>query len=163
MAVEYPFTTEDKILAIIGQLGVDLRLDDAADADEVMEFAIDEATGEVFFYLYPRYSAALASQNNWVQWHAAWFAVLVLCRRRLNDVPQSVKEEWARREKQLTKVQELKASVPELARSRRPAVVTGYTVDLRRFNNQVRVDRSKSTGVAKNYRRAHDDSAPDNR
>jgi hypothetical protein len=64
-------------------------------------------------------------------WHATWFAVRALCRRRLNDVPKSVDEEWARRQKQLELVQQNKARAPGLANSRRPAAVTSYHVDER--------------------------------
>lgn len=162
MAVDYPFTTEAQIRSIVGQLGIDLRTDDSADYGEDIEDVIDQATGEIYFYL-GRYSLAAIASNNWAQWHAAWFAVRCLCQRRLNDVPATVESEWARREKQLTRVLDRKVPAPGLATSRRPAVVTNYTVDLRRFNNQIRVDRTKSTGVAKDYLRPTDESAPDNR
>ncbi len=163
MAVEYPYTTEALITSLAGQLALDLRLDDSADAADDLEFAIDEASAQVGFYLQDRYSDADAAQNRWAQGHATYFAVMVLCQRRLNDVPESVAKEWARREKQLMLVAERKLKVPGLAASRRPVAVTNYHVDLRRFNNNVRVDRSKSTGIAQDYRRPTDDTAPDER
>src|SRR5687767_1119197 len=114
MAVPYPFTTESLITALAGQLAVDLRLDDSADAADDLEFATDEASAQVSFFLQDRYSDADASANRWVQGHATYFAVLVLCQRRLNDVPQSLEKEWARREKQLMLVAERKLKVPGL-------------------------------------------------
>jgi phage gp36-like protein len=163
MAVEYPYTTESLIVTRLGQLGVDLRLDDSADAESDLEQVIDDATWEVDYYLQDRYLQSDASANGWVQAHATAFAVLFLCQRRGNDPPESLVKECERRSKQLENVRKRQAHVPRLAQARRPAVVTGYSVDLRRFNNQVRVDRSKSTGVAKDYRRATDDAAPDQR
>jgi phage gp36-like protein len=161
MAAEYPFTTEAQITSIAGQLALDLRLDDSADAASDLADAIDQATWDVYGYLYPRYSDSLAAENGWVQWHAAWLAVRALCIRRLNDVPESVAKECDRRLKQLEKVQARVMEVPGLAKSRRPVAVTNYHVDLNRYNNQIRVDRNKSTGVAQDYRRRTDDTAPD--
>lgn len=162
MAVPYPFTTESKIVSIVGRLGVDLRLDDADDTAADMSDVIDEATGEIYFYL-QRYALSDIASNNWAQWHATWFAVRALCQRRLNDVPTSVEAEWERREKQLQMVMEGKVAGPGLQASRRPIAVNGYTMDQRRFNNQVRVDRSKTTGVAKNFIVPVDVKAPDER
>jgi hypothetical protein len=162
MPVENPFTDSDKILSVVGRLGLGLRLEDAADQDAVLDDVIDEATGEIYFYLM-RYAPADIAANNWAVWHATWFAVRALCRRRLNDVPKSVEEEWARRQKQLELVQQNKARAPGLANSRRPAAVTSYHVDLRRFNNQVRVDKARSTGRAEGYIRPVDNAAPDDR
>lgn len=161
MAVEYPYTTAERVTKLAGQLGVDLRLDDSADADADLEWAVDTSTAELEFYL-ARYAQVDCAASEWVIAHATYFAVRVLCQRRLNDVPESVEKEWVRREKQLMLVQQRKADAPRLARSRRPVAVTNYVVDLRRFNNQVRVDRTKSTGVAKDYRRP-DAHAPDDR
>jgi hypothetical protein len=60
-------------------------------------------------------------------------------------------------------VRQRKAKAPRLAKSRRPATVSNYHVDQRKFNNQVRVDKSRSTGVAQDYRRVVDDTATDER
>lgn len=163
MPVEYPYTTEDLIVSLAGQLAVDLRLDDSIDAADDLEFAIDAATNEVDFYV-QRYSQVDCAASGWVQAHATWFAVRVLCQRRLNDVAPAIEAEWVRREKQLMLVAQRKMDAGgRLAHSRRPIAVTGYTYDGRRYNNQIRVDTNRSTGVAKNYRRPTDPTAPDQR
>jgi hypothetical protein len=165
MAVETPYTTAARITRLVGQIGIDLRTDDADDldtADDYMQDAVDVGSTEVDFYL-SRYSAADAATNEWVIQHATWFAVRQLCMRRLNDLPASVKEECERREKQLMLVLEGKVPAPRLANSRRPIAATNYHVDLNRRANQVRVVRSKSTGVAQDYNRPTDESSPDDR
>lgn len=162
MAVEYPYTTAILITKLAGQLAVDLRLDDSADADDDLEFAIDTGTVDVDFYL-QQYSQADAADNIWVQQHATWMALRALCQRRLNDVPESILKECERREKQLMLVLQRKAPAPRLAKTRRPGVVSNYTTDLRRYNNQGRVDGPRSTGLAEGYQRPTDPTAPDDR
>lgn len=162
MAATIPaFTDPDRVLDLVGALGIELRQDDVPDADATMDYAVEQGTVDVAFYL-SAYDLTLASQNQWVQVNATWFAVKYLCQRRLNDVPKSVADECERREKLLQLVLERKATAPGLAKSRRGGVVSNYQVDLRRWNNQVRVDKNRSTGVAKDYVRPSDNS-PDNR
>jgi hypothetical protein len=162
MAVEYPYTSEDAIIALAGQLAIDLRTDDVPDLDAHMEAAIDTGTSDLDFYL-ADYSQAGIADSTWATTHATWFAIRWLCLHRLNDLPESVKLECERREKQLELVRQRKAKAPRLAKSRRPATVSNYHVDQRKFNNQVRVDKSRSTGVAQDYRRVVDDTATDER
>lgn len=161
MAVDYPYTTEVLVTSLVGRLGIELRLDDSGDPGDDMDWAIDTGTVEVDFYL-SRYSQVDLAASVWAQTHATWFATRALCQRRLNDVPASVKEECDRREKLLMLVLQRKVDAPRLAKTRRPVAVTNYHTDLRKLNNQIRVDRSKSTGVAEDYRRPTD-NAPDDR
>lgn len=163
MAVAYPFTTEDLIVSLAGQQAVDLRLDDSVSAAADLSWAIDKATNSVGFYLQNRYSLALAAQVGWVQDAATWEAVRALCQRRLNDVPESVQEEWDEYKELLKMVLDRTATVPGLANVRRPVAVTNYTTDLRRYNNQDRVDPARSTGIAKGYVRPTDTTAPNDR
>ena len=165
MAVTTAYTTEALINRLVGRLGIDLRSDDAVDvdeADDMMQDAIDTGTVELDFYL-ARYSVASIAASEWCIQHATWFAVRRWCQRRLNEVPASVEKECKRREDQLLLVLQRKVPAPRLTASRRPAVVTTHTVILRNYNNQVRVDPSRSTGVAQDYRRVIDETAPDNR
>ncbi len=162
MAVDPAYTDADQILRVVGQLGIDLRLDDSVDPDGDMEYAIETGTSELDFYL-QKYAPSEIASSDWCQKHATYFAIRALCMRRGNDVPESVTKECERREKQLQLVVEGKIHAPRLANARGPAAVTGYTTDGRRWNNQVRVDRSRSTGVAKGYIRPTDPTAPDNR
>ncbi len=163
MPVTVPaFTTVDRVTTLVGQLGIDLRLDDAADADATMDACVEAGTQDVWFFL-SAYDPVELSQSVWTQLHATWFAVRYLCQRRLNDLPAAVKDECERREKQLQMVLERKVDAPGVAKTRRGAAVSNYDTDLRRWNVQVRVNRPKSTGVAKGYIRPTDPTAVDDR
>lgn len=162
MAVATPYTTESKIVTLAGQLGVDLRLDDSVDAADDLQDAIDVGTTDADFYL-QRYSQTALAASEWVQWTSTYFAVRFLCQRRLNEVPKSLKDECERREKLLQLILDRKANVPRVAASRRPVAVNNYHVDTRQYNNQIRVDKSRTTGVAEDYRRPIDETAPDER
>lgn len=162
VAVETPYTTEALITRLVGQLGIDLRDDDAADGTEealYMQDAVDVGTADVDFYL-SQYLQSGIADNTFCQQCATFFAVRYLCLRRLNDVPESILKECERREKMLELVRTGKARL-RIAKTRRAATVTNHAVDLRRANNQVRVDTNRSTGVAQDYRRRTDDAAPD--
>ncbi len=163
MAVENPATTEALIVKLLGQLGVDLRLDDSVDAADDLAAAVDIGTTDLWFYLAARYAATDIAASTWAQWHATYFAVRFLCERRNNDVPTALEKACKRREDQLLLIQKGKAHAPYLANSRRPAAVTTYHVDGRRYNNQERVDTNRSTGKAKGYVRPTDTTSPDGR
>jgi phage gp36-like protein len=160
MAVTYPFTTEALIAIKLGQLGVDLRTDDV-DYDDDIEDVIDSATWEVAGYFNGRYSMSLASANGWVQQVATWLAILELCHRRGNEPPAGVVDRCKRYYDLLGRVMSGAWKIPELARTRRPGVVTNHTVVLRDWNNQGKVDTNRSTGLAEDYRRPTDQSSPD--
>lgn len=162
MAVETPYTTEALVTRLAGQLAVDLRTDHALDPETEMQDAIDAGTVDVDFYLADRYAAADIAASEWAIKHATYFALRYLCLLRLNGMPESVAKEVERRMNELELVRTRHARAPRLANSRRPVAVSNYHVDLRRFNNQVRTDRSRSTGVAEDYNRPLD-HAPDNR
>ena len=163
MPVTVPaFTTSARILTLVGELGVDLRLDDSPDADAALDAAVEAGTQDVWFFL-SAYDPTELSESVWTQLHATWFAVRYLCLRRLNDLPKSVEMECERREKQLQLVLERKVDAPGVAKTRRGGAVTNYGVDLRRTNVQIRVNRPKSTGVANGYVRPTDYTAPDDR
>lgn len=155
------YTTADAITALAGDLAVDLRADDG-DLEALLAAAVDHASGRVDFYC-ARYAGAELAANRWVAGVATLIALRWLSLRRLNEVPKSVEAEWEERRAELELIQKGKAVVPNAATSRRPVTVTNPHTDLRRTNNQVRVDRSRSTGVANDYRRPTDPTAPDRR
>lgn len=154
------YTDATAINLLAGQVGVDLRADDATEAEVVAE-AVEYAGGEVDFAAQGRWSGLDAVR--WVRNCATHFALEWLCLRRLNAVPESLAAACERYRQQLALVAQGKLVIPGAARSRRPVTVTNQTVDLRRPNNQVRTDRSRSTGVANNYPRPTDTNAPDAR
>lgn len=160
-----PYTTAARVTRLVGTLGIDLREDDGADDDEKAQYladAIDQGSSDLDFYL-ARYAEADIAASEWCAANATWFAVRALCLRRLNEQPEGVRLECERREQLLMLVLQGKVRPPRLPNSRRAATVTNSTVDLRKFNNQVEVDRSRSTGVARDYRRNTDQNAPDDR
>ena len=157
-----PYTTADQITLLAGQIAVDLRTDDD-DVTGLLTQAIDYASNQVDFYC-SKYEPAVLATSNWARDAATFIAVKWLCFHRLNDVPKSIQKEWDDVwAVQLGLIQQGKAEVPRAAHSRNPCSVTNYTVDLRRVNNQVRVDQNRSTGIAQGYRRPTDPTSPDQR
>jgi len=154
------YTSATEIDQLAGQVGVDLRTDDGTESTLVAE-AIDYAAGDVDYYCQGRFSNLDTIQ--YVRNAATHFAVEWLSLRRLNSVTESLQKACDRYREQLTRVLEGKAIIPGATRSRRQAAVSNYNVDLRKFNNTIRTDRSRSTGVAKDYRRPVDPTAPDQR
>ena len=163
MAVDTPYTDESRIVSLLGQMGIDLRLDDSVDAASDLSDAIDVGTMDLDYYLADRYAAADIAGSEWCMQQATFFAVRWLCVRRGNGPPAEFEKEMKRREDQCELIRERKANVPRLAHSRRPGVVTNHKVDLRRWNNQVRTDTTRSTGQAQGYNRPTDNTAPDDR
>lgn len=156
------YTSSTRVINLIGQSGVDLRTDDGSQSTYLAE-AVAFGTNQVDFYC-SRYSETELAASAWAQDAATYAAAMELCTRRLNEVPASIQKMWDEVFlPQLTKVQEGKAQVPRAATSRNPVSVTNYAADLRRLNNQVRVDPSRSTGVADEYTRPKDETAPDQR
>lgn len=161
MAVDTPYTTEARIIAVCGQLAIDLRTDDVPDYATHISDAIDAGTSEADYY-YVDYLQSAVADDEFAQQCATWFAVRWLCEHRLNEPSAAVDKECERKEKKLELIRTRKAKV-RIPKTRRPVVTTAYTMDNRRWNNQVRVDQSRSTGVAKNYTRPTDNSSPDAR
>lgn len=156
------YTTAARIILKAGPLAVELRTDDD-DADAILTQCCQTATNQVDWYC-EKYSQTELAANGWIQDAATVYATMELCKHRLNPIPGELQKEWD--EDYLVKldaIQKGKAVVPRAATSRNPASVTNYAVDLRRPNNQVRVDRSRSTGQAQDYTRPTDQNAPDQR
>jgi hypothetical protein len=155
------FTTAEKMEALAGTLAIDLRADDNSDLLALYEEAIAYAGGEVDFYCQDKYLAADLAVSQWVQNIATAFALEWFCQRRLNSVPESLAAMCDRYRLKLDLVLEGKAHIPGVPRSRRAVVISNQTVDLQRFNNQVRTDKARSTGVVEGYRQRTDPTAVD--
>lgn len=158
------YCTADDVIALAGQMSVELKLDDLdpAEADEFMAEAIDYASGRIDFYC-AKYGQAELAGNRWVKGIAVLVALRKLSSRRGNRPTKGMEKEWEERQAELELIRQGKGRVPGAATSRRPVTVTNTHVDLRRTNNQIRVDKARSTGVAKDYRRPVDPTAPDQR
>jgi hypothetical protein len=160
MANEYTTSTEMEALA--GELGIDLRSDDA-DQSDLSDRAVLYAGGRIDFYCQDRYLASDLALSQYVRDAATAFGLQWWAMRRMNSVPESLASMIDQYIKELTLVLEKRAGIPRTPTSRRAVVTSNQNVDLRRANNQVRVDRSRSTGVAKGYNRVVDQTAPDQR
>lgn len=159
---DLPYCTPGDVIAVAGQWAIDLRTDDVPDLDAHLALAIEYASGRIDYYCH-RYAQPVLAANRWVKGVAEIVAVRWLCIHRLNNCPQALDTEWEERRAELDEVRAGRSEVPRAPRTRRAVTVTNSTVDLRRVNNQVRVDRARSTGVAKDYRRPIDPKAPDQR
>lgn len=158
-----PYCTAGDITTLAGQLAVNLRTDDVADIDSHLESAATWARGRIDFYC-SRYSQTVLAGNEWINGVATFLGVFWLCTHRLNEVPTSIQKMWEEEYKpELVLIQKGQAEVPRAAKTRRPITVTNTNIDNRRFNNQIRVDTTRSTGVAKDYKRPTDPNAPDER
>lgn len=149
------YTTAAEVSDLAGELAVDLRTDDGSEL-ALMAAAIDYASGRIDFYTIPPYSQLVLAGSRWVRDVATVFALHWLCLRRLNEAPKSLESDREERLEELKLIQEGKAQVPGVARSRRPVTVTNQRIDLRRFNNNPRSDRARSTGAPGDYRRPTD-------
>ena len=146
------YTDADHIANIIGQYGVNLRTDDA-DGQTLTTAACTYATTQIDFYC-GKYDADDLAANEWVMQVAAFVAVRWMCMRRLNSVPKGIADEWKDNLKpQLELIQMGEAVVPRIDQPRRAVAVDNYHADQRYFNDQVRVDTSRSTGVTELPRR----------
>lgn len=161
MSVTNACTTETRIVALAGQLALDLRTDDVADYDAHIEGAIQYATDELLNYYYVDYLESAVADDNFAIQCATFFAVEWLCLHRLNEPSASLEKKCEELRKKLELIRTRKART-RIAKSRRPGVVTNSTVVLRDVNNQVKVDTTRSTGVAQDYRRPNA-NAPDAR
>lgn len=150
------------VIALAGDLALDLRNDDV-DFDTQMIAAISWASGRIDYYC-AKYGEDVLAVNRWVNGVTTFLAVYWHCIHRLNDVPKSIQKMWDDEYKpELQAIQKGTADVPRAVTSRRPVAVSNYNVDLRRANNQVRTDRTRSTGVSQGYVRPTDNTAPDDR
>jgi len=161
MATDY--TTAASLDALAGTLAIDLRGDDAADQAALTAAAVTAGSTKVDFYCQGRWTEAVLAANDYVNQAATAFALEWYCLRRLNDVPASLKAYCDEFREQLKLVMEGRAVIPRAARARRAITVTNPVVVLRKPNNQVRVDRSRSTGKRDGYAVPYDETAPDAR
>lgn len=156
------YTTYGAVLARLGSVGLELRTDDD-DATALVDAAIAYATGEIDFYCQGKYLASDLANNQYVQNAATEFALEEICQHRLNETPNVLADKCKRYRDQLDLVRQGTTDIPGCPVARRPATVTNYTDDLRRYNNQIRTDTARSTGVRRDYPRSVDTNAPDDR
>ena len=71
------YCTPADVLAVLGQLGQDLRTDDVANAGAHVAQAIDWGSGQVDFFC-ARYAPAVLAENRWIKGVTEIAAVLWL-------------------------------------------------------------------------------------
>lgn len=143
-----PLTTRSRIEARIGQLAVDLRIDDNANS---LNEIIADATVESSAYLSRMYSDEQLQSSAWVEMKVRDIAVYFLCMRRLNDAPMSAVTAYEKAIADLEKVQSGTMIVPDAATRKTAApTLTNQRVRVRPTPNLVNVPHS-STGNPVGY------------
>lgn len=144
------YTTTALIQARLSSTGVSLRIDDNL---TVMTDIIDRASIKVDTYCRARYEPALMASNDWVISHASTIGAVLLCRRRGNNVPRSIQDEYDETMEELKAVAAGTLNIPGLAERREAApVLSNVHTQLRPHPHTV-VDRDQSTGKAEGYHR----------
>lgn len=115
-------TTTDHIAGRLSWYGIDARIDDAP--PDILTEMIDAASLEVLFYLGRRYPVATLATSNMVAHWTAEVATYLLCTRRGNPCPASVRTRYEEVKKILEQIQEGKGMVTDIANpNSAPAVV----------------------------------------
>jgi phage gp36-like protein len=128
MATIPTLTTEAKIIARIGQMAINLRIDDLGTA---VTSVISEASSETYLYLGQLYSSTSLAASEWVQWQTTNIAVYLLCLRRLNDAPTSAQTAYEKTLQMLEKVRLGQITLPGVPMLRAAAPSLGnQRVDL---------------------------------
>lgn len=148
------YTDAARVTRRVSTLGVDLRTD--ADPGGGMAEALESAAADVEFYCLLRYDAATLATSRWVQRVATDLAVYYLCLLRLGPVSKAVQEQADRAWADLEKVKADVWAIPGIPQGRSAApTVTNFSVNGRRYP-ATRVERPRSTGDARGYKRRID-------
>ena len=115
--------------------------------DDVIEDAINQATGEILFYL-SLYSAASVASSSLLNRWAVTLAGYFLSMDRGNPAPDSLEMEFQRIMEKLAAVQAGKAKIPGLNFSSRSGpTMSNLKIDSRWRHSKVRVTPANSTNV----------------
>ncbi len=94
----YTYTSQAEISRIISSAGTNLRISDLTTVgDNKAEYWVEliaEATDIVNEYVLWFYDAEDLAQNRWVRSRATWIGLVLLCRRRGNEVPKSILQRY---------------------------------------------------------------------
>jgi phage gp36-like protein len=151
------YTDANRVTRRVSTLGVELRTD--ADPGEGMAEALESAAADVEFYCGLRYAPDVLATSRWVQRVATDLAVYYLCLLRLGPVSKAVQEQADKARADLEKVKADVWAIPGIPQGRSSApTVTNFSVNGRRYP-ATRVERPRSTGDARGYKRRVDYTA----
>lgn len=108
----------DDVENILSEQGVTLRVDDSPPTTNGN--ILDRASRRVDGYLLRRYREERLAESPWVQHATAVLAAVLLCGRRGNPIPSSLKAEWDEYKEELQRIRTENADladVPERATS----------------------------------------------
>jgi hypothetical protein len=145
----YTYTSQDEISRLISIAGTNLRISDLTSTmkTEYWVELIAEATDVINQYCIWKYDAADMADNRWVRSRATWIALVLLCRRRGNDVPKSVLARYNEIMEELQKVHDYLLEIPRLnTSSENTPSMSNIHVDPRYTSRKIRVNPNISVG-----------------
>lgn len=152
MAVATPYCTLEDMQRLFSSQGVTAFSDhdaDGQDDDGVTDDCIDQATEEINYYAMQFYSAASLAASTLINRWCTVLAVVFLCQRRGNPIPDSLASE---REAIIAKLIEIRSGIGKLPgvayKSNLRPSFSNLEIDRRFPSSRVRVNRTNSDGVA---------------
>ena len=144
----YTYTSADEMVAIISQLGIDLRVDDSTDILQLPP-VINEATDTINLYLYYRYEDHDLADNTIIRRWCSFIAVRLLCIRRANPIPEAIETHYQEIIGWLEKCKTGQFPIPRLpTRLDFAPALSNFKINDRFKVNKIRVQPSISTGGA---------------
>lgn len=138
----YQYTTLARLQTRLSSLGVSLRIDDnfpTAVAD-----VINDASDEIEAYASFSYSTLSLSTNSWIAKKATDIALVYLCQRRNNPVPNSVMANYDKAISDLEAVLAGSRQIPGAARNKGAAPAISLPRIIQRPYNRVVIERMAS-------------------
>lgn len=143
------YTTKEEISRLISQAGLNLRVSDlnGADLEAYWTELIEEATETVNQYCSWTYDRNDLAGSRWVRSRTTWIAVVLLCRRRGNPVPDSFLQRYDEILEELELVRLGLLLIPglPLTSDLLPAM-SNLRTDYRFYSRKIRVNPSISVG-----------------
>lgn len=145
----YTYTSRVEVERLISVAGVGMRVSDLTgdNLSTYWEELIADATDTVNQYVLGWYEAEDLANNRWVRTRASWIALMQLCRRRANPVPDAVSTRYEEVIDELDRVLRGSIQVPRLGtRSDMLPSLSNVRVDDRFMSRKIRVNPNISTG-----------------
>lgn len=149
------YCTVDDLKDRIGELGLELRIDDLPPNTDGAGGSISRASRRIDMYASLRYGSGLANSAV-IQDMCADLAVVALCRRRGNPVPESLAEEEAFWMSELEQIRRGLVYLPDAAELRVNGPVLSKQRPVLRPYPSIVTERKDSTGIAEGYRQQRD-------
>ena len=152
MAVEtlaYRYTSQDEVERLFSTIGVSLRVADLGGTNRTTYWTevTEEATDIVNQYVLLYYDADDLANSRWVRYHATWIALVLLCRRRGNQVPQGIMDRYNEIIADLEMVRDGKMQIPRVPTTfNNLPSMSNMRVDDRFYTRKLRVNPNISVG-----------------